>query len=237
MELGLAKRRDCFGVNSKELNDACRNVGLKFITMANKMVECGKFETAYEYLRRGVKVTKNDFLLLQNMYKIMGSMEQKRKNYKLALHHLIYALELESNISDMDHLRGPQIHLNICALASHLGKHKLAFYHAERAIKILEDYEDEFNIVNEELCQQEMSKVASDEVETLAIAYYNAGVEQEHLNEFNFCHKYYTKGLALATKCFDSNHVLVKTLEQSINAVSKEKETLCSDNIENEIFT
>jgi tetratricopeptide (TPR) repeat protein len=254
MELGLSKRKDVFGVNSQELTFACKKVGRRCNEMAVKYMNEGKFEMSFEYLKRGENVTRScDPEGLQMTFSNLASLYKYKGNFKSALRFIMLALDLESTIDDKNNLRKANIHLNICAIASQLGRHKVALKQAESAIKILKgdlvvktkpnsdlnassnslsglglikedvhvghddgEEEDEW-LDSHSISSNNDSKL----ITALAIAYYNAGAEHEHLVKFNLSYHCYQMGIKVLSHHFGDSHILVKTLTQSSTTVAK----------------
>lgn len=244
MELGLAKRKEIYGGNSEELFSACKSVGKTCNHLAQKYIHEGNIDAGFEFLKRGENIIRCDPACLQMTYNNMASLYRHQGNLKSAQRYLILALDLDHDIIESDNMRKAQIQLNICAVTSQLGKHKAALKQAEAAIILLEESllphlrdNKEINQPNSlGLIQEDLQNVPSfndeegkllteDEksqyLATLVIAYYNAGVEQEHMHQFNLSHYCYQNGLKVATLNFPDNHVLVKTLLQSSKSVVK----------------
>lgn len=70
------------------------------------------------------------------------------------------------------------IHLNICAILSQMGKHELALQHAMKALILIQD-----ELVNklDAIKQAGTEKKPEDRLIVLCIAYHNIAVEQEFL--------------------------------------------------------
>ena len=243
MDIGLAKRKEFFGVESKELILACKRVGQTCNKAAEKLIDEGKLDIALEYLKWGEHVTKNDPKNLQAIFNNMASLHRKKGILKSSLRYLELSLDLEEDISETNSIRRAQIHLNICATQSQLGKHKIALRHAESAIQVLEeghhssftssDIMNGLDLIEEDIQDgqedgrenlpnmQNVSYESSKKVETLAIAYYNLGAEQEYLKEFARANICYQKGLKVVSECFPSTHFLVKILDESSKSITK----------------
>ena len=79
--------------------------------------------------------------------------------------------------------------MNICAVLSQLGRHDLAFHHAQNAIIIVQA-----NLLKAFLPKRDNDKVEhiesnfKDRIAVLAIAYHNLAVEQEFLKMVIFSH-------------------------------------------------
>ncbi len=140
MELGLAKRKESFGIDSQELLHACKKVGETCNDLALKCIDEENFEFALKYLKRGMNMAKHDPQVLQITLNNMALLYKNIGNLKVALRYFIMVLDLESKKADGDNLKRAQIHLNICAIGSQLGKYKMASRQAESAIKLLKDH-------------------------------------------------------------------------------------------------
>ena len=244
MELGLAKRKEIYGGNSEELLSACKLVGKTCNHLAQKYMHEGNVDAGFEFLKRGENIIRCDPVCLQITYNNMASLYRQKRDLKSAQRYLNLALDLEHDISESNNIRKAQIQLNICAVTSQLGKHKAALKQAEAAITLLEEsllphlkddkennQSNSLGLIQEDLQdvpsfnEDEGKRLTEDEksqyLETLVIAYYNAGVEQEHMHQFNLSHYCYQNGLKVATLNFPDNHVLVKTLQQSSKSVVK----------------
>jgi len=114
-------------------------------------------------------------------YKHMGKL-------KVSLNFLEQALAVESSIQKCSNLAGTL--LNICAVASQLGRHSEALTYAVRAISCTDS-------TNEK---------------TRVIALHNAAVEFEHLNRTDEAVEHYTKALKLAQTSLGSKHPLTLTV-------------------------
>ena len=249
-----------YGVSSQELIDACKQVGQKCNDFASKYIDEGKFEIGLEYLKRGQNVTSSDPEGLQLTFNTMATLYKHKGDLKLALRYLMLALDEESNIADENKVRRSNIHLNICAVTSQLGRHKTALKQAKLAINLLEStlilrrrsYVSEHNnssrglgLIKEDdnvfldvhddddetvgtgisydfdFIESDTDIDRSKQIATLAISYYNAGAEHEHLKEFSLSYHCYQRGLKALSHHFCESHILVKTLKQSSQAVVK----------------
>jgi hypothetical protein len=83
-------------------------------------------------------------------------------------------------------LNPTDIHLNICAILSQMGKHELALQHAMKALILIQD--ELITKIMAQEAQAEMDPNSANEIKkpedrltVLCIAYHNIAVEQEFL--------------------------------------------------------
>ena len=67
-----------------------------------------------------------------------------------------------------------EIHLNICAILSQLGKHELALHHAMKALILIQD----------EILELSNDKVIESRQTVVVIALHNIAVEYEYLKQY-----------------------------------------------------
>jgi len=247
LQLGLLKRRDLFGAKSEEILLECKRVGQVFNDIAGKNVIASNFDKALEYLKHAMKIVRKDdkdgiLLTLQNFaecYRKMG-------NLTTATRYLRQAMNVQAELNARpDELA--RSNLNLCANLSLLGNHEGALRHAEIAIDILRrDIRDSISprehssISDTEREQLEMHVISehdSDSIsishegdnvsyadpkymETLAVSYYNAGVEYEHLGDIKKCYHLFQQGNEVA-QSLGVHHAITKTLEESSQAIVK----------------
>lgn len=112
---------------------------------------------------------------------------RRTKKLRSALSYLEKALEIEYNylhfsdetVDECLQVSNPcDIHLNICAILSQMGKHELALQHAMKALILIQD-----ELVNklDAIKQTGTDKKPEDRLIVLCIAYHNIAVEQEFL--------------------------------------------------------
>jgi tetratricopeptide (TPR) repeat protein len=234
MDIALEKRKELFGIHSEELVSMCKKAGKLCINLSQKLVDKEKYAMAFEYLRRGEHVSKKNPDILVVIYNSMASLMIVQKNYRLAVKYFTYALKLVSKCN-IDRTQIAEIHLNICACLNYIGKHRIALRHANMAIELLEngqfDTSDDLDSIKENAEEKEdegcingekMGHKSKRELDTLVIAYYNAGAEREFLGEYDLSYQYYQKGVQIISHYFiNSNHALTKTLDQSTKSVLK----------------
>lgn len=96
-----------------------------------------------------------------------------------------------------------EIHLNICAILSQLGKHDLALHHSMKALILIQD----------ELLELENTKAIEQRQTVLVIALHNIAVEYEYLKEYQSAIHMYSKAKDYATKYLGSSHMFTKKME------------------------
>lgn len=220
------KRKEIYGCNSEELIAACKKVARTCHDLAQKFVNEGDLDSSFGCLKRGENITCHDPECLQMIYNSMASLYKHKGVLRMAHRYFMLALDLEDEIKCGNNQRKAQIQLNICAVTSQLGKHKTALKQAESAIEVMEQLllpvltgESEKDCDKSTVHFTEAEKSKS--IATLVIAYYNAGVEQEHMLQFNLSHYCYQNGLKIASLNFYDDHDLVKTLKEASESVVK----------------
>ena len=123
---------------------------------------------------------------------------RKTKKLRSALNYLEKALEIEYNylhyseeaVEESLQVSNPcDIHLNICAILSQMGKHELALQHSMKALILIQDeLINKFDYVNNQNQNNDsqnedfkQSRKPEDRMIVLCIAYHNIAVEQEFL--------------------------------------------------------
>ena len=127
---------------------------------------------------------------------------RRTKKLRSALSYLEKALEIEytylhysdESVDECLQVSNPcDIHLNICAILSQMGKHELALQHAMKALILIQD-----ELINKLDLLQGTGKKPEDRLIVLCIAYHNIAVEQEFLKQvfsqyFVYCNNYSIK--------------------------------------------
>ena len=127
----------------------------------------------------------------------LGCFYKRTKRPTIALHYLRRALEVESE-PPVDYASLAGTHLNICAIRSGLGAHGKALEHAKKAIRLLVS----------------STSVSPNANSTLVIAYHNAGIEFDFLQQSSEAIESYSLGYELARQTLGQNHPLTETLRQ-----------------------
>jgi hypothetical protein len=135
----------------------------------------------------------------------LGCFYKRTGKLGVALQYLHKALDLEvASSADQTNLAGT--HLNVCAIHSSLGRHDIALRHAYEALDLMKNADDTAN-----------------NAATLAIAYHNAGVEEEHLKNFDRAAEMYATGWKAASRQLGPNHTLTLSLKESYQAATEIK--------------
>ena len=161
----------------------------------------GLFPVSAEFLRRAellsennlsvMAVTMNNYACLYRKYSSKCNTHRTNK-LRIALNYLEKALEIEykgllkteNNIEQKLVESNPcDIHLNICAILSLMGKHDLALQHAMKALILIQDELAARNVSAKQQPEEEESKQTRDRFTVLSIAYHNIAVEHEYLKQ------------------------------------------------------
>ena len=139
-----------------------------------------------------------------------------RKTNKLrnALTYLEKALQLEyanlvhdeTSVSESLTFSNPcEIHLNICAILSQLGKHDNALHHAMKALVLIQDELIELAEPDENGNLPGKMQVEPRQT-VMIIALHNIAVEYEYLKQYQSALLSYQKSRDMAFKCLGSEH-------------------------------
>ena len=161
----------------------------------------GLFPVSAEFLRRAellsennlsvMAVTMNNYACLYRKYSSKCNARRTNK-LRIALNYLEKALEIEykgllkteNDIEQKLVESNPcDIHLNICAILSLMGKHDLALQHAMKALILIQDELAARNVSAKQQPEEEESKQTRDRFTVLSIAYHNIAVEHEYLKQ------------------------------------------------------
>lgn len=156
---------------------------------------------ALELLRKAETLTEEGDRFRAVTYNNFACIFRRTKKLRSALNYLEKALEIEYNylhyseesVEDCLQVSNPcDIHLNICAILSQMGKHELALQHSMKALILIQDelvnkFEPNSNqyLAMGESNTDHMgnSKKPEDRMIVLCIAYHNIAVEQEFLKQ------------------------------------------------------
>lgn len=146
---------------------------------------------------------------------LICSYVHRTKKIYTAIQCLDEALKIEASTTGCDNPAGT--HLNICAILSELKRHRAAADHAKCAIQLLK-------------CQKTLESASREETETtsretsslLGIAYFNWGVELEHLLHDGALEAYKCARRTLLDES-GTSHPLLPTIEQAIVQASAHK--------------
>lgn len=141
---------------------------------------------ALELLRKAETLTEEGDRYRAVTYNNFACIFRRTKKLRSALSYLEKALEIEYNylhfseftVDDCLQISNPcDIHLNICAILSQMGKHELALQHAMKALILIQD-----ELISKMTpVDDETQRKPEDRLIVLCIAYHNIAVEQEFL--------------------------------------------------------
>jgi len=106
------------------------------------------FQVSLELLHKAVSLTEEGDRYRAVTYNNFACVFRRTKKLRSALSYLEKALEIEYNylhfseqaVDDCLQISNPcDIHLNICAILSQMGKHELALQHAMKALILIQD--------------------------------------------------------------------------------------------------
>ena len=171
---------------------------------AMDLLHVGRIEPAYRLLQDARRKAEIDTGLLAITLNNLGCYYKRVGKPMHALKQLYEALRLES-LPPANATSIAGTHLNICAIRSQLGKHQSALAEALKALEVLSTP------------QEASSNTAS----TLAIAYYNAGVELEYLKRLVEAEEMFRSGWKVVKDDLGEEHPLVKSLLASLRGVTE----------------
>jgi len=138
-----------------------------------------------ELLRKAESLTEEGDRFRAVTYNNFACVFRRTKKLRSALSYLEKALEIEytylhysdESVDECLQVSNPcDIHLNICAILSQMGKHELALQHAMKALILIQD-----ELINK--LDAQADKKPEDRLIVLCIAYHNIAVEQEFLKQ------------------------------------------------------
>lgn len=138
-------------------------------------------------MRKAETLTEDGDRFRAVTYNNFACVFRRTKKLRSALSYLEKALEIEYNylhfsdetVDECLQVSNPcDIHLNICAILSQMGKHELALQHSMKALILIQD-----ELVNklDAIKLSGTDKKPEDRLIVLCIAYHNIAVEQEFL--------------------------------------------------------
>jgi tetratricopeptide (TPR) repeat protein len=149
------------------------------------------FNVALELLRKAETLTEEGDKYRAVTYNNFACIFRRTKKLRSALSYLEKALEIEYNylhysdesVDDCLQVLNPtDIHLNICAILSQMGKHELALQHSMKALILIQDELITKIMAQESAAEMDPSapqeiKKPEDRLTVLCIAYHNIAVE------------------------------------------------------------
>jgi len=246
--LGLVKRREIFGAKSEELVLACREVGDAFNCIALKYINASNFSVALEFLKQAQKLVQNDFHGRKVTYQNFAALYQKKGEPRIALRYLKQLLAIQTECcDDADKRANSHLNIcaSLSQLGKHesaLRHAQVAIRIIENQIRgsadTEEGSEDEnhtqlntngtmvMHSIDEDEDESEVHSIEEPDfsganarfVEALAIAYYNEGVEYEHLGDIHRSYHSYRQGSEMASS-LGCHHAISKAFKTSSQAV------------------
>jgi hypothetical protein len=222
MERALVLRRHFFGVESPEVVHACRALAEMCNLLSMSFLQQDNYAVALELLKKAELLSqhhaKEKATTLNNLacyYRRLGKLHTAMGCLKKAL-----AIETKT-LRDRRH--AADTHLNLCAVLSQLNKHEHALEHAQAALGTLQE---EFFTPNanangggEDHVDQQRASV--ERASVMCIAYYNMGVEQEFLQDYESCVRSYKTGVGLAEQYLGVDHAITTSLRNACLAAKR----------------
>lgn len=191
-----------------EITDELKQTVLELNRNAMSLLKNNAFCDALTLFKKAMKIIKLTkdcelkFKLLGISQNNLGCYFKRMQKPKTALKHLKKACENEKK-ADIDNVNRAGTYLNICAILSALGKHKIALEESQKALDLLEKAESSPNLAA-----------------TLVIAYHNIGVEYEFLRIFQKSLEFYGLAYETAIKELGNNHSLTKSTKLDYDTAS-----------------
>lgn len=236
-------KKEYFGEKSegviKSSNEAaiiCNILSMSFLQKEN-------FNVSLELLRKAESLTEEGDRFRAVTYNNFACVFRRTKKLRSALSYLEKALEIEYNylhfsdetVDECLQVSNPcDIHLNICAILSQMGKHELALQHAMKALILIQD-----ELVNklDAIKQAGTEKKPEDRLIVLCIAYHNIAVEQEFLKQVSQlpCLRFlqyqaslnsYAKAAQSASKYLGEGHPMTQNLNEVLSQATRKIATL-----------
>ena len=186
---------------------------------------------ALELLRKAEALTEEGDKYRAVTYNNFACIFRRTKKLRSALSYLEKALEIEYNylhfsdesVDDCLQVLNPtDIHLNICAILSQMGKHELALQHSMKALILIQD-----ELITKISLQDQMAtegadvKKPEDRLTVLCIAYHNIAVEQEFLKQYQASLNSYAKAAQSAHKYLGADHPMTQNMNEVLSQATK----------------
>lgn len=208
LEKSLVLRHTLYGKDSSELWEACAKMADLCNKLSMKILNTGDFSMSLELLKKAELLSERDLEAQASTNNNFAVYYRKIGKLHAAMQYLNKCLSVEAELG----VPGvADTHLNLCAVLSQLGRHEAALEHSQEALILLQE---ELYVDN----PGDDSK--ADRFSVLAIAFFNCGVEQEHMYQYEQSYKSYKKGVQIANKHVGPDSNITKTLKQSMTQVS-----------------
>ena len=210
----------------------CNILSMSFLQKEN-------FNVSLELLHKAVSLTEEGDRYRAVTYNNFACIFRRTKKLRSALSYLEKALEIEYNylhfsenaVEDCLQVSNPcDIHLNICAILSQMGKHELALQHAMKALILIQDeLISKMPAAENETQSQEnsmsglpqQSRKPEDRLIVLCIAYHNIAVEQEFLKQYQASLNSYAKAAQSAAKYLGEMHPMTQNMNEVLTQATK----------------
>ncbi|RHZ11772.1 hypothetical protein DYB37_010613 [Aphanomyces astaci] len=219
VESALVQLMDGFGVNAPEVQAMCEEFILLCNSAAMRALSLAESEDALDLLTLADQhTTPGTCHLVDDSHRkrLRGITLNNFAHGKLhtAIQYLEKTLKIESSIANVENPAGT--HLNICAILSQMGRHVRAAEHARCAIELLK-YERTKAMADERVAGGGAPSNNKSDTSVLAIAYYNWGVELEHMRRFDQAIKAFTKGRhEVACSELDASHPMIQAMYKAL---------------------
>ncbi|TMW61088.1 hypothetical protein Poli38472_014549 [Pythium oligandrum] len=216
MERALVLRRHFFGVDSVEVQHACKALAEMCNLLAMSFLQQDNFSVTLDLLKKAELLSQHHPADKATTLNNLACYYRRLGKLHTAMTCLKRALAIEQRL---EHVRNAaDTHLNLCAVLSQLGRHDQALTHAQAALLTLQD---EFFRGGGEPAGDTSPTQQLDRVSVMCIAYHNMGVEQEFLKDFENAVGSYRKGVGMAEQYLGVDHAIATTIRNSYLAAKR----------------
>jgi tetratricopeptide (TPR) repeat protein len=222
MEKRLHLHREYFGPHSEELYkisreycEFCHDQALVAL-QKNDFIQAKKF-----LLKAEASVFENEPLQLA-IYKTMAHYLRAVNQLRASMDFLKKAKRLVMRNPMKYQVDQIEILLNLCSIASQIGKHQNAYQYAQQALVVIQ--ENWLFVAHKD----EKGSDSKERSVFLAVAYHNLAVEEEFLQEHTKSFESFRKAVAIAETELGPTHPMTKSMNVSLLAAEEalEKKTL-----------
>ncbi|CAD7956099.1 unnamed protein product [Amoebophrya sp. A120] len=215
-EKSLFLRKKIFAPNSPEVHDAICSLVEACNYVATAMLQLNNTQVVFDLLKRALDVNHLSNIQKAITFNNLACYYRRVGKLRIALTYLEKAYQLESSFPNAD---VSQTHLNLCATLSQLGRHEQALHHAQTAV--IKVYQFLCPLLVQQEPKEEPSTAVRERVSVLCIAYFNKGVEHEHLKVLPEAIASYTEGAKWARTYLGDGHQITKILDHSLAALQQ----------------